>query len=129
ARVDEDELPPGPGGLDLDPVARDPRLLVGDGLSPAVEPVHERGLPDVLPAHDGHLRWSSHPDQLGSGGASSSRRRTASRTASKTWSSSICEVSRTVAPSGGTNGVVRSSAVFRAARASAIGASVSCSRG
>ena len=55
ARVDQQEAPAVPLGLDLLAVARDARLLVHDGLARAGQAVDERRLADVRVADDGDL--------------------------------------------------------------------------
>ena len=51
-RVDESEAPAVPCRLELHPVARDARVVVGDRLPPAEEPVDQGRLADVLPPDD-----------------------------------------------------------------------------
>ena len=88
--------------LHLDAVARDPRVVVSDRLAAAEEPIHERRLPDVLPADDGDPRH-------GHGRSSGARTAITSSAAATVAFTSSSPVSSTVASEGGTNGFTAAS--------------------
>ena len=65
--VDQAEPPPVPRRLELHAIAGHPRVVVGDRLALAEEPVHQGRLADVLTAHDGdpgNVHGSYVPGQL-----------------------------------------------------------------
>ena len=59
ARIDDEEVVPGPVGPRKIPITRDAGLVVDDGDPLPDDPVEEGRLADVGAAHDGHDRQAS----------------------------------------------------------------------
>jgi len=59
--VDQLEPAPAVGGLTVDAVARDARLVADNGAPLPENRIEEGGFPNVRPAYDGHYRQARRP--------------------------------------------------------------------